>query len=79
MMLSPESYYEIVLKGMNEEELRGAVAELEEEISRLRKAVEHPNYEMMLWTSPSEEVQLHYTRQYLKLAKRALAEAGAET
>lgn len=74
MMISPESYYELYLKGKTEKEIRTAIRGLKNEIGRLKNIAEHPEYQCMI--SPSEDVQIWSNRLYLKEAKKALAEVG---
>lgn len=76
MMISPEYYYEEILKGKSEQEIQAVIRRLKREIGRLKKAVEHPDPEYHI--DPDEGVQLWCTRKYLEEAKKALAEVGGE-
>lgn len=75
-MISPESYYEMHLKGKSEKEIRTAIRGLKNEIGRLKNIAEHPEYQCMI--HPSESVQIWCTRLYLEEAKKALSEIGGE-
>ena len=74
MMGSPEEFYEYQLKGKTEGQVLTKIRSLKREIKRLIRILEHPDYVCEI--CPSEEVQLMCNREYLSVAKRALAEAG---
>lgn len=74
MMISPEVYYELYLKGKNAEQIMTAIRGLKQEIGRLKNTMEHLEYAPMM--HPSESTRLWCTRLYLERAKEALAEAG---
>ena len=76
MMLSPEVYYEEQLKGKTKEQIISAIRGLKQEIGRLKNIMESPGYGQELIVHPSEDVRLHWTREYLEKAKQAYAEAG---
>ena len=42
MMLSPESYYELHLKGMSEKEILSVIRGLKNQIGHLKNIMEHP-------------------------------------
>ena len=42
MMISPESYYEIALKGKTPQEIMKEIRSLKKEINRLKRALEDP-------------------------------------
>lgn len=44
MMISPEGYYEMNLKGKSEKEIRSAIRGLKNEIGHLKNTMEHPEY-----------------------------------
>lgn len=44
MMISPESYYEMNLKGKTAEQIMSAIRGLKNEIGHLKNVMEHPNY-----------------------------------
>ena len=77
MMISPESYYEMNLKGKTAEQIMSAIRGLKNEIGHLKNVMEHPNYGSEPIMCPSESTRLWCTREYLERAKIALAEAGS--
>ncbi len=76
MMISPESYYEMNLKGKAAEQIMSAIRGLKNEIGHLKNVMEHPDYGSEPIMCPSESTRLWCTREYLERAKIALAEAG---
>lgn len=76
MMISPESYYEMNLKGKTAEQIMRAIRGLKKEIGHLKNTMEHPDYGSEPIMCPSESTRLWCTREYLERAKFALAEAG---
>ena len=76
MMICPDSYYEMNLKGKNAKQILSAIRGLKNEIGHLKNIMEHPDYGTEIIMHPSEEVRLWCTRLYLERAKEALAEAG---
>ena len=76
MMISPESYYEMNLKGKTAEQIMSAIRGLKKEIGHLKNVMEHPDYGSEPIMCPSESTRLWCTREYLERAKIALAEAG---
>ncbi len=76
MMISPEVYYEEQLKGKTKEQIISAIRGLKQEIGRLKNIIESPSYDQELIVHPSEDVRLHWTREYLEKAKQAYVEAG---
>ena len=76
MMISPKAYYEEQLKGKTKEQIISAIRGLKQEIGRLKNIMESPGYGQELIVHPSEDVRLHWTREYLERAKQAYAEAG---
>lgn len=77
MMISPESYYEMNLKGKTEQEIRSAIRGLKNEIGHLKNTMEHPDYGREPVMCPSEGTRIWCTRMYLERAKEALRELGA--
>ena len=77
MMISPESYYEMNLKGKAAEQIMSAIRGLKNEIGHLKNVMEHPDYGSEPIMCPSESTRLWCTREYLERAKIALAEAGS--
>lgn len=76
MMISPESYYEEYLKGKTKEQIMTAIRGLKQEIGRLKNSMENPDNNVRPIMHPSEDVRIHWTREYLERAKQAYAEAG---
>ena len=76
MMISPEGYYEEYLKGKTKEQILTVIRGLKQEIGRLKNTMESPDYGIKPIMHPSEDTRLHWTREYLKRAKQAYAEAG---
>ncbi|MDO4474776.1 MAG: hypothetical protein Q4B75_09015 [Eubacteriales bacterium] len=77
MMISPEGYYEMNLKGKSEKEIRSAIRGLKNEIRHLKNTMEHPEYSSAPLIHPTEDVRIWCTRMYLERAKQALLEMGA--
>lgn len=76
MMISPDSYYEEYLKGKTKEQIMTAIRGLKKEIGHLKNIMEGPEYSIKEIMHPSEEIRLHWTREYLERARQAYAEAG---
>lgn len=76
MMISPDSYYEEYLKGKSKEQIMTAIRGLKKEIGHLKNIMEDPEYSIKEIMHPSEEIRLHWTREYLERARQAYAEAG---
>lgn len=76
MMISPESYYEEHLKGKTKEQIMTAIRGLKQEIGRLKKIMEGPEYGILEIVHPNEDTRLYWTREYLERAKQAYAEAS---
>jgi hypothetical protein len=76
MMISPEGYYEIYLKGKNAEHILRSIRGLKREIGRIKNTMEHPDYGKHSLMLPSESTRLWCVRGYLERAKEALSEAG---
>ena len=77
MMISPESYFEMNLKGKTEKEIRSAIRGLKDEIGRLKNIMENPDYGSEPLVHPAEDVRIWCNRMYLERAKQALEEVGA--
>ena len=77
MMISPEGYYEMNLKGKSEKEIRSAIRGLKNETGHLKNTMEHPEYGSAPLIHPTEDVRIWCTRMYLERAKQALLEMGA--
>ena len=76
MMISPEGYYELSLKGKNADEILSEIKKLKRRITELKRIAEHPEYKSTM--RPDEGAQISCSREYLERAKQALAELGVE-
>jgi len=76
MMISPETFYDVNLKGKNKTQLRSIIRNLQGQIEKLKETMEHPEYGEAGIQSPSEEVQISCNREYLRYAIQALEELG---
>ena len=77
MMISPDTFYEMKLKGKSKEEIMTVIRGLKRKITRLKNVMEHPDYKnRKMAMQPCESVQIAMNREYLKQAKRALKEVG---
>ena len=77
MMTCPDTFYEMRLKGKTPKQIMSVIRGLKQEIGKLKKFMEHPDYKYREWAvHPSEDVQIACNRLYLEKAKQALAEAG---
>ena len=76
MMICPETYYEMNLKGKDEKQLLSAIRGLKNEIGHLKKIMEHPDYKNAPIMHPSESVRVSCTREYLIRAIQTLEEIG---
>lgn len=77
MMICPETFYEMRLKGKTSEQIMTVIRGLKREITRLKNIVEHPNYELRsMVVHPTEKVQISMNREYLERAKQAFVEAS---
>ena len=76
MMICPETYYEMNLKGKDEKQLLSAIRGLKNEIGHLKNVMEHPDYGKQVVMHPSEDVRISCTREYLARAIQALEEIG---
>ena len=65
MMISPEGYYEMNLKGKSEKEIRSAIRGLKNEIGRLKNIMEHPEYGSEPLIHPTEDVRIWCTRMFI--------------
>ena len=74
MMICSETYYAMHLKGKTASEIMTAIRGLKQEIGRLKKIAEHPDYQCMI--HPSEGVRISCIRDYIERAKLALVEVG---
>lgn len=76
MMISPEAYYEMELKGKSQQEILKAIRSLKREIGSLKKELEEHCLEPKVMMMPSPLTRIKCSRDYLEVAKRAYAEAG---
>ena len=51
MMISPEAFYEINLKGKTADQIMTIIRGLKQELGRLKNIVEHPEYECTISNS----------------------------
>ena len=76
MMISPESYYAEV-KDKSPAEIEKEIRKLKRSIARVKKDIENPEGEPDK-ICPSRSTMIYWSREYLKMAKRALSETGGE-
>ena len=77
MMISPETYYELHLKGKSANEIRSAIRGLKQSIGRNKSKLENPSLnEVELCFCPSPETQIACEREYLLTAIIALEKLG---
>ena len=74
MMISPEAFYENKLKGKSAAQITTVIRSLKQEIGRLKRIIEHPEYVCSI--RPSEQVRISCLRDYLEKAKQAVEDAG---
>lgn len=74
MMISPEAFYEMNLKGKTADQIMTVIRGLRQEIGRLKNIVENPEYECT--KRPSERTRISCSQDYLERAKEALAKVG---
>ena len=77
MMISPERYYEMNLKGKSQEEIMKKIRSLKIQIGQLKRSIENTD-DMILEVFPSRLTRLKCDRDYLERAIRAYEEAGGE-
>ena len=77
MMISPETYYEMNLKGKSQEEIMKKIRSLKIQIGQLMRSIENTD-DMVLEVFPSRLTRLKCDRDYLERAIRAYEEAGGE-
>lgn len=75
MMVSPETYYEMNLKGKSQEEIMKKIRSLKIQIGQLKRSVENTD-DMVLEVFPSRLTRLKCNRDYLERAIQAYEEAG---
>ena len=77
MMISPETYYEMNLKGKSQEEIMKKIRSLKIQIRQLKRSIENTDV-MAFEVFPSRLTRLKCDRDYLERAIRAYEEAGGE-
>ena len=77
MMICPETFYEMRLKGKTPEQIMSVIRGLKQEIGKLKNFMEHPDYKYREYAMcPTESTRLSCTRDYLLQAIMALYKAG---
>ena len=77
MMINPETYYAMNLKGKSQEEIMKKIRSLKIQIGQLKRSIENTD-DMVLEVFPSRLTRLKCDRDYLERAIRAYEEAGGE-
>ena len=77
MMISPETYYEMNLKGKSQEEIMKKIRSLKIKIGQLKRSIENTD-DMVLEVFPSKQTRLKCDWDYLERAIQAYEEAGGE-
>ena len=77
MMVSPEWYYAVNLKGKTAAQIQSHICSLQQEICQLQNQADHADPEVRM-ICPSPDVQLEMCRLYLQKAKAALADAQGD-
>ena len=70
MMISPNQFYEIDLKGKNKRQIRAVIDGLRINIKRLKDVIENPEYTPTC--CPDERTQLFCNQEYLEMAKKPM-------
>ncbi len=76
MMISPGNFYDEI-KDKSAEEIRTEIRRLKRSITKLKDEIENPGSEPDM-VCPSRETVIYWSREYLEMAKKALADAGGE-
>ena len=76
MMIHPEGYYEMFLKGKSQKELRTEINSLKRQINRLKREIEDPTEDDGIKMFPSPLTQLKMNKEYLIYAIKAYEETG---
>ena len=77
MMISPERYYEMNLKGKSQEEIMKKIRSLKIKIGQLKRSIENAD-DIVCEVFPGRLTRLKCDRDYLERAIRAYEEAGGE-
>ena len=75
MMISPETYYEMNLKGKSQEEIMKKIRSLKIKIGQLKRSIENTD-DMVLEVFPGRLTRLKCERDYLDRAIQTYEEAG---
>lgn len=78
MMISPEIFYEMELKGKSADEIQSKIRRLKNEIGRLKSIIESQETNLEPFTCPLPSTRLACNRLYLARAKQALFDAGGK-
>ena len=76
MMIGPDAYYEMNLKGKDKDYILSAIREMQDEITHLKELMENPDNKNRDIIHPSEDVQIKCTRDYIARAIQAYEELG---
>ena len=76
MMIGPDTYYEMNIKGKDKDYILSAIREMQDEIARLKELMENPDNKNRDIIHPSEDVQIKCTRDYIARAIQAHEELG---
>lgn len=76
MMISPEGYYEMNLKGKSQQEIMTEIRSLKREIGRLKRKLEEHCFDQKVTMYPNPLTRISCSRDYLERAKQAYEEAG---
>ena len=77
MMISPETYYEMNLKGKSQEEIMKKIRSLKIQIGQLKRSIENAD-DIVCEVFPGRQTRLKCYRDYLERAIQAYEEAGGE-
>ena len=77
MMISPETYYEMNLKGKSQEEIMKKIRSLKIKIGQLKRSIENAD-DIVCEVFPGRQTRLKCYRDYLERAIQAYEEAGGE-
>ena len=78
MMISPERYYEMELKGKSADEIQSKIRGLKNKMGRLKSDIKSQKTSFEPVSQPSPATKLACYRLYLARAKQALIDAGGE-
>ena len=72
MMISPEVFYDLHMKGKGKEDILEEINAVKEEMKELKAILKQPGYQRTMF--PDEKTRLSWNREYLAILKKALAE-----